>query len=640
MILLRRRAVLLTLAAVALGRGPTSFAAETVVECSSAPPPSDVGSSPSSSAAARARLAISNGGIGLQRDAPFVRPRELIGGRAGDAPLGDDGGGDTDGGATDTAVAMEFADVYGCCGIETAGPERADGSAALLRPALIGRVPQYTASRSLSALDSAAKAWDGGSGAWPQMSLSDRIVAVERFLDELRSVREEMVHTLMWEIGKNRPDAESEFDRTVSFVRQCISVLRDPEGGEYNSKWESVGAVRAFIRRGPIGVILCLGPYNYPLNETYAALIPALLMGNVVLMKVPTVGGLVHSLAMDAFAKSFPPGSVNFISGGGRATMPPLMETGKVDGLAFIGGSAAADDLILKHPEPHRLKTFLQLEAKNMAVFLPDVFSGGNEERLERAADEAVAGALGYNGQRCTALKILFVPRSHGERFAKMVAERVERMRVGLPWQTFERDDHGGGDGGGKGLYSQITPLPNQKRVQYMRRLINDAVSKGAEVINSDGGQIVGGNNESTLMIPAVVFPCTPSMDIYQEEQFGPVVPIAEYDDLETVLSYAREGKYGQQASIFTTEDGTDDAAKLVDRFSPVFGKININGQCGRSPDTLPFSGRRSSAMGVMSVTEALREFSVPTVVAYKARDGEAAIAKEIQGQSRFMADL
>lgn len=71
---------------------------------------------------------------------------------------------------------------------------------------------------------------------------------------------------------------------------------------------------------------------------------------------------------MEAFAKTLPPGAINFVSGGGRATMPPLMASGAIDGLAFIGGSSAADDLIRQHPHPHRLKVFLQLEAKNMGV--------------------------------------------------------------------------------------------------------------------------------------------------------------------------------------------------------------------------------------------------------------------------------
>merc|ERR1712071_702734 len=97
--------------------------------------------------------------------------------------------------------------------------------------------------------------------------------------------------------------------------------------------------------------------------------------------------------------------------------MPPLMATGDIDGLAFIGGSRAADNLIRKHPSPHRLKLFLQLEAKNMGIFLPNLFEPSNSSVLETAINQAVQGAFSYNGQRCTALKLLFVPRKHAEDF-------------------------------------------------------------------------------------------------------------------------------------------------------------------------------------------------------------------------------
>ena len=110
----------------------------------------------------------------------------------------------------------------------------------------------------------------------------------------------------------------------------------------------------------------------------------------VVLMKVPTVGGLVHFLTIEAFRKALPKGAMNFITGRGRETMPVLMETGKIDGLAFIGGSNAADRLIKQHPHPHRLKLFLQLEAKNMGIFLPDILEKPDE--FSKAIDQAVLG--------------------------------------------------------------------------------------------------------------------------------------------------------------------------------------------------------------------------------------------------------
>jgi glyceraldehyde-3-phosphate dehydrogenase (NADP+) len=129
-------------------------------------------------------------------------------------------------------------------------------------------------------------------------------------------------------------------------------------------------------------------------------------------------------------------------------------------------------------------------------------------------------------------------------------------------------------------------------------------------------------------------------MDLYYEEQFGPIIPVTEYNSLETVLEYGQNGLYGQQVSIFVSEIETKSAATLLDRFATVFGKININSQCGRSPDTLPFSGRRSSAMGVMSVKDALREFSIPTVVSYKDNDGNTGIVQEIESKSTFLRPL
>ena len=308
--------------------------------------------------------------------------------------------------------------------------------------------------------------------------------------------------------------------------------------------------------------------------------------------------------------------------------MPPLMASGKIDGLAFIGGSKAADDLIRQHPNPHRLKLFLQLEAKNMAIFLPGIFSAAASANLDTAVDETVIGSLSYNGQRCTALKLIFVPKEQASKFVEKYVAKVEKLSVGLPWET---DENGGA--------SAITPLPNQKRVEYMKQLIDDAVAKGAKIMNKDGGKIIGGS-DSTLMVPAVLYPVSKECAVYHEEQFGPVVPIVPYDDIETVLEYGREGDYGQQVAIFTSEDETETTANILDKFSSVFGKININNQCGRSPDSLPFSGRRSSALGIMSVSEALKEFSIPTVVTYKDRNNNAEIVQKVEQSSVFMEGL
>ena len=189
-------------------------------------------------------------------------------------------------------------------------------------------------------------------------------------------------------------DAAKEFDRTIDYARASIASFKDEDAK--GSGWTTVSGVAARVRRGPVGAILFLAPFNYPLNEMYAMLIPALLMGNTVTMKLPTIGGQCHVLTAAAFAAHVPPGVLNFVSGSGRKTCPPIMRSGMVDMLGFIGGSKAADALIADHPHPHRLKVFSQLEGKNIAVVLPDA-------DLDVAAARCALGATSYNGQHGTA---------------------------------------------------------------------------------------------------------------------------------------------------------------------------------------------------------------------------------------------
>ena len=346
----------------------------------------------------------------------------------------------------------------------------------------VGRMAQMKSSDSLLAVDAAKAAWKSGQGTWPQMRPQQRIEAMEAFVDGILLRRTDIVHSLMWEICKNTADAEAEFDRTVTFIRSTIAAYQ--QLCSKNAGWDLVAGITAGVRRLAVGIMLCLSPFNYPLNEAYATLIPALLVGNVAIMKVissilpsplyqhtlstrfhplplvmtqtlstniptlplsltslcqstniiqytntntpsqsssslrlsflpydchemkvPATGGLSHYLTADAFVKALPPGVINFVSGSGRDTMPPIMRSGEgmwiglthslthalslthssthqplytphqplstlrpvmrsgdVDILAFIGGSKTADALIKEHPSPHRLKLFLQLE--------------------------------------------------------------------------------------------------------------------------------------------------------------------------------------------------------------------------------------------------------------------------------------
>lgn len=467
----------------------------------------------------------------------------------------------------------------------------------------IGSYPMFDEGAATAALDAAVAAWDHGRGRWPTLPVGERIAHLEDFVHRMVARRAEVVRLLMWEIAKPRPDAEKEFDRTVEYIRDTLDALRELDRA--SSRFTIEQGIIGQIRRGPLGVVLAAGPFNYPLNETYTTLIPALVMGNTVVVKTPRVGVLLHRPLLEAFRDSFPPGVVNTVYGSGRTTMTPLMASGRVDVLAFIGTSGAADALKQVHPRPHRLRSVLGLEAKNPAIVLPDA-------DLELAVRECVLGALSFNGQRCTALKLLFVHRAVVDEFLDRLTAAVDALPIGLPWQ----------DG------VAVTPLPEPGKPAWLAELVADAAAHGGRVVNPGGGEIHG-----TLFRPAVVYPTSPACRLFREEQFGPVVPVVAFDDVEQPIRAVIESNYGQQLSIF----GTDPAAiaRLVDPLVNQVCRLNLNSQCQRGPDTFPFTGRKDSAEGTLSVSDALRVFTIRTLVAAKGSDLNKAILTDIVRERR-----
>ena len=450
----------------------------------------------------------------------------------------------------------------------------------------IGTQARFGEEHSLAALDAAVKSWNSGRGEWAQAAPETRALKVEELVASLLTRRDEIINVLMWEICKTKADATKEFDRTMDYIRDTLKVYRATNAAD--SKIVSEGGVVAQIKRAPIGVMLNLGPFNYPFNETYCTLIPALLMGNSVVMKLPNVGCLAHICTMEIYAKTFPPGVVNFISGAGRTTMPPIMATGKVDIFAFIGGSTAADALLKQHPRPHKLKPCLSLDAKNLCVVMGDV-------DVASTVKECITGTLSYNGQRCTALKLLMVHDSILEEFVAQFCAAVDAMKMGLPWQ----------DG------VKLTPLPEPSKPKYLAELIDDAKAKGAKVCNGLGEQQAG-----PFVRPTVVCPVSKDMRVWQEEQFGPLIPITGFSSFGQVYDYLAESPFGQQAAVFAKD--VSKIGPLVDALAMSVGRVNINAQCQRGPDTFPFTGRKSSALGTLSVAEALKTVSIESVVAFK----------------------
>lgn len=450
----------------------------------------------------------------------------------------------------------------------------------------LGWMKQMTAAEGMTLLDDARKAFNFGRGAWAGATFQERIKAVRAFADDLEKVEEPVALSIMWEIAKTWADSLAEVRRTVAYIRETCTAYEEACRGEDKENVEQ--GFFAKTRRVPLGVVLVVGPFNYPLNETYTTLIPALLVGNSVILKHARIGILLHNPILPLFEKHFPKGSIGLLFGDGKELITPIMKSGQIDALAFIGSSGVANAIMANHPKPNRMRAILGLEAKNVGVILPDA-------DLEATAKECAQGALTFNGQRCTALKFLMVHSSIHDKFTQLLVKEVEALKVGMPWETG----------------TQITPLAEPGKVNWLLELQADAISKGSVRLNQTSVPAVG-----TIFHPAILDNVPDTAKLAQIEQFGPILPMRPFSEPMEVLEYVQNSNYGQQASVFGTGK---DAAFLVDALTRLVARVNVNTQCRRGPDTFAFGGRKDSAAGTLSVRDALRCFSIRSVVSCKA---------------------
>ncbi len=310
-------------------------------------------------------------------------------------------------------------------------------------------------------------------------------------------------------------------------------------------------------------------------------------MGNTTIFKPAKLGVLLIGPLLEAFATCFPKGVVNILFGRGREVASPIMRSGHIDVLALIGHSSSAIALQDLHPNKNRLRLVLGLEAKNPGIILPSA-------DLDSTIAECVSGTLSFNGQRCTALKILYVHHKVKDEFIKRFSEAVDALEFGMPWEN-----------------TLLTPLPEPNKPDYIQSLIDDAVAKGAKVMNKRGGE-----RSNNFIFPAVLYPVTKEMNIYHQEQFGPVIPVRDFDDVNLPLDDMAESNYGQQVSVFGQE--AKELAPLIDVLTNLVCRVNLNSACQRGPDAYPFTGRKDSAVSTLSVHDALRTFSIRTFLAAK----------------------
>ena len=163
--------------------------------------------------------------------------------------------------------------------------------------------------------------------------------------------------------------------------------------------------------------------------------------------------------------------------------------------------------------------------------------------------------------------------------------------------------------------------------------MIDDAVEKGASIINARGGEMT-----ANYCFPAVLYPVTQDMKVYEEEQFGPVIPVLSFTDIQQPLDDMSSSSYGQQVSLFGKD--VNQLAPLIDTLANLVCRVNLNSSCQRGPDVYPFTGRKDSAVSTLSVHDALRSFSIRTFLASKVNDTNNVILERLMAskKSKFIS--
>ena len=427
----------------------------------------------------------------------------------------------------------------------------------------LGTVPAM----SQAEVDEAMKAAREALPAWRDLSAVERAAYLHKTAAILERDKEEIGTILAKEVAKGIKAAIGEVVRTADLIRYAAEeglriTGQAMEGGGFEAVSKNKLAV---VRREPVGVVLAIAPFNYPVNLSGSKIAPALIAGNVVMFKPPTQGSISGLLLAKAFEEAgIPAGVFNTITGRGSEIGDYIIEHKEVNFINFTGSTPIGERIgRLAGMRP----IMLELGGKDAALVLEDA-------DLEHAAKQIVAGAFSYSGQRCTAIKRVIVLESVADTLVTLLQAEVAKLTVGDPFDN-----------------ADITPVIDNASADFIWGLIEDAQEKGAQALTPI-------KREGNLLWPVLFDQVTKDMKVAWEEPFGPVLPIIRVANVEEAIAFANESEFGLQSSVFTND--FKKAFEIAEKLE--VGTVHINNKTQRGPDNFPFLGVKGSGAGVQGI--------------------------------------
>ncbi|MFR5265742.1 NADP-dependent glyceraldehyde-3-phosphate dehydrogenase [Clostridium sp.] len=417
---------------------------------------------------------------------------------------------------------------------------------------------------------------------WATVNVHEKAEILYKAADLILERKDEFADLLMREICKDKKSSLSEIVRTADFLKFTADTAKSLEGESipsdsfpgFNRKKVSV------VTREPLGVVLAISPFNYPVNLAASKIGPALMAGNTVVFKPATQGALSGLYLAKIFKDAgLPDGVLNTVTGKG-SVIGDYCVTHPVVNFVNFTGSTEIGKRISKITEMKPL--LMELGGKDAAIVLKDA-------DIDLAVKNIVAGAYSYSGQRCTAVKRVLVEDEIADVLVEKIKNEVEKLSVGSP---LDKDD------------VVVVPLIDEKAADFVEELMEDAKAKGATLVT-------GGQREGKLIYPALFDNVTKEMRLAWEEPFGPVLPIIRVSNMEEAIDIANESEYGLQSSVFTQD--IEKAFYIGNRLE--VGTVQVNNKTERGPDHFPFLGVKSSGMGTQGIKYSIESMSRPKAV-------------------------
>lgn len=403
---------------------------------------------------------------------------------------------------------------------------------------------------------------------WKEVPLSQRADIMYKAADLLIANTKRLAELLLLEVGKDQKSAESEITRTADFIRFTADTAKSIHGESIQGDNFSGFSKEKFamVTREPVGVVLAISPFNYPINLATSKIAPALVSGNTVVFKPATTGSLCGIELVNIFIQAgLPEGALTVVTGKGSEIGDYIVTHPDVNFINFTGSTEVGLDISKKI---HMVPLLMELGGKDAAIVLKDA-------DLPFAAKNIVAGAFSYSGQRCTAVKRIIVLNDVADELIRYLKIEIDKLKVGNPLT----------------MQAEVVPLINDKAADFVWELMEDAKAKGAKMI-------MGGKREGNLIYPTLFDEVTEDMRIAWEEPFGPVLPILHVNTIEEAVTLANKSEYGLQSSVFT--ENITDAFHVANKLE--VGTVHINNKTERGPDHFPFLGVKKSGIGTQGI--------------------------------------